>query len=200
MTNRRSWMLFAGTGIAVALLWGHVQAGSSAPGLVPGGGPTKSDCYVETAVEGITVPSDRVQKSKQVLITDGDVGDTGPCGDEKCLVHLGLCINQTDPNLADCTPPSGLDSLVVKGKVNISVPQLLDGSACGAFVDIEVPTKIKRDGQGNIKKAKAGKVKFKVKAKAVAGTKPRTDADNITLACVPRTVDCPSSASNAFLD
>jgi hypothetical protein len=198
--DRQSTLVWSGVGLAVALLGVRVHAGSAAPGLVPGGGPTKSDCYVETAIEGITVPSERVQKNKQVLITDGDVGDTGPCGDEKCLVHAGLCINQTDPNLADCTPPSGLDSLIVKGKVNISAPQLLDGSACGAFVDIEVPTKVKRDKDGNIKSAKAGKVKLKLKAKGVAGTKPRTDTDKVTLVCVPRTVDCPSSPSSAFLD
>jgi hypothetical protein len=189
-----------GAGIAVAVLWSQVHAGSAVQGLVPGGGPTKSDCYVETAVDGITVPSDRVQKSKQVLVTDGDAGDTGACGDEKCLIHLGLCINQTDPNLPDCTPPTGLDSLKVHGKVNISVPQLLTGSACGAFVDIEVPTKVKRDKDGNIKSAKAGKVKFKVTAKGVKGTKPRSDVDNITLVCVPRTVACAGSPSNAFLE
>jgi hypothetical protein len=188
-----------GVAVAVAAMWARVQAGSTAPGLVPGGGPTKSDCYVETAVEGITVPSDRVQKSKMVLVTDGESGDQGPCGDEKCIIRTGLCINHTDPNLPDCTPPAGLDKLKVKGKVNVEVPQLLTGSGCGAFVDVEVPTKVKRDKDGNIKKAKAGKVKFMVKAKAPKGTSPRTDTDNLTLFCVPRTVEC-ASPSGAFLD
>jgi len=200
MTNHRSRLLWLGAGLAVAVLWTPGHAGTVVQGLVPGGGPTKSDCYVETAVQGITVPSDRVQKSKEILVTDGDAGDTGACGDEKCLFHLGLCINQTDPNLTDCTPPSGLDSLKVKGKVNISVPQFLTGSACGAFADIEVPTKVKRDKEGNIKTAKAGKLKFKVTAKGVKGTKPRDDVDNVTLVCVPRTVACPASASGAFLE
>jgi hypothetical protein len=197
--NRQSTLVWSGIGLAVALLGVRAYAGGTAPGLVPGGGPTKSDCYVETAIEGITVPSERVQKNKQVLITDGDPGDTGPCGDEKCLVHAGICINQNDPNLPDCTPPSGLASVTVKGKINISVPQLLTGSGCGAFVDIEVPTKIKRDKDGNIKKAKSGKVKFKVKAKGLQGTNPRNDVDNMTLFCVPRTSAC-ASPSGAFLD
>ena len=102
-------------------------------GLIPGGGPTKSDCYVELSVDGITNPSERVQSNKQVLITDGDVGDQGPCGDNKCNVSVGACINQTDPNLSDCTPPASLDKLTVKGALTVSVPQLLTGSACGAF-------------------------------------------------------------------
>jgi hypothetical protein len=54
--------------------------GFASAGLIPGGGPTKSDCYAELSVDGITNPSDRVQKNKTVLVTDGDVGDTGPCG------------------------------------------------------------------------------------------------------------------------
>jgi len=168
-------------------------------GLIPGGGPTKSDCYVEASVEGITNPSDRVQKSKQVLVTDGDVGDQGPCGDEKCLIRTGLCINQTDPNLPDCTAPTGLDSVKVSKKIKLAVPALLTGSTCGAFVDIEVPAKVKRDKSGNVKSAKAGKLKLTLKAKAVKSTKPRTDEDTVTLVCVPRTVAC-ASASGAFLD
>jgi hypothetical protein len=168
-------------------------------GLIPGGGPTKSDCYVELSVDGITNPSERVQKSKEVLITDGDVGDQGPCGDNKCMVSVGACINQHDPNLPDCTPPASLDKLTVKGALTVSVPQLLTGSACGAFATVEVDAKVKRDKDGNIKKASAGKAKLKLKAKAVAGTKPRNDNDTVTIACVPRTVAC-ASPSGAFLD
>lgn len=188
-----------GLGALVAIGGVAVQAGTSGPGLVPGGGPTKSDCYVETAVEGVTVPSDRVQKNKQVGVTDGESGDQGDCGDEKCIIRVGLCINQTDPNLADCTPPSQLDSVKVKGKITINVPALLTGSACGAFVDVEVPAKVKRDKDGNVKSAKAGKVKLNLKAKAPKGTKPRTDEDTVTLLCLPRTVAC-ASPSGAFVD
>jgi hypothetical protein len=198
---RRSIRAFGlSVALALGLVWAQAQAGGSAPGLLPGGGPTKSDCYAETAIEGITVPSDRVQKNRTVLVTDGESGDQGPCGDEKCAVRTGICINQNDPNLPDCTPPAGLDAVSVKGKISIEVPDLLTGSACGGFVDIEVPTKIKRDKDGNIKKAKSGKVKFKVKAKGPKGTTPRNDVDNVTLVCVPRTVECPASPSGAFLD
>jgi len=174
------------------------MTGLAIAGLIPGGGPAKSDCYVELSVEGVDNPSDRVQKSKQVLITDGESGDNGPCGDFKCTVSVGVCINQVDPNLTACTPPASLDKLTVKGALTITVPQLLSGSVCGAFVDGEVSAKVKRDKDGNVKKAKAGKKKIMVKAKAAAGTKPRTDADTVTIACLPRTVAC--SPSGAFID
>jgi hypothetical protein len=175
-----------------------VVAGLASAGLIPGGGPTKSDCYAELSVDGITNPSDRVQKNKTVLITDGDVGDTGPCGDFKCSVKVGVCINQADPNVPECTAPASLDKLTVKGAFSITVPQLLEGSACGAFVTGDVDAKVKRDKDGNVKKAKAGKMKIKVNAKATKPTKPRTDADTVTIQCLPRTVAC--SPSGAFVD
>jgi hypothetical protein len=169
-------------------------------GLIPGGGPSKSDCYAELSVEGIDNPSVRVEANKKVLVTDGEAGDNGPCGDFKCNVSLGVCINQNDPNLADCTPPASLDKLKVNKAFNITVPQLLSGSVCGAFVDGEVSAKVKRDKDGNVKKAKPGKKKIVINAKAAAGTKPRTDKDTVLIMCLPRTVECPGSPSAAFVD
>jgi hypothetical protein len=188
------WIV-GGVACALAVL-GTALAGA---GLIPGGGPTNSDCYVELSVQGIDNPSARVNANKQVLITDGDVGDTGPCGDFKCNVMIGVCINQTDPNVADCTPPASLKSLKVKGAFNISVPQLLTGSACGAFVSAEIDAKVKRNKDGTVKHAKAGKKKVILQATAVAGTKPAKDKDTITIVCVPRTVAC-ASPSGAFLE
>ncbi len=193
--GRSAKILLVGGALCVL---GVLMTGLAIAGLIPGGGPAKSDCYVELSVEGVDNPSDRVQKSKQVLITDGESGDNGPCGDFKCTVSVGVCINQVDPNLTACTPPASLDKLTVKGALTITVPQLLSGSVCGAFVDGEVSAKVKRDKDGNVKKAKAGKKKIMVKAKAAAGTKPRTDADTVTIACLPRTVAC--SPSGAFID
>jgi len=196
MRNRRSGevLLVGGALCAVAVL----GAGIAIAGLIPGGGPTKSDCYAELSVEGIDNPSERVQANKKVLITDGDVGDNGPCGDFKCNVSVGVCINQNDPNLADCTAPASLDKLKVNKAFNITVPQLLSGSVCGAFVDGEISAKVKRDKNGDVKKAKPGKKKIVINAKAEAGTKPRTDKDMVIIMCLPRTTSC--SPSGAFLD
>lgn len=161
-------------------------------GLIPGGGPTKSDCYAELDVAGIENGTQRVEKNKKVLCTDGEACDTGPCGDGICIMKVAVCRNQTDPSLTDCTPPPGLDQLKVKGLANVQIPQVLEGSACGAFLDVEVSTKKKG--------TKVGKLNVKVTAKAPKGTKPRTDQDAYQLQCVPRTVACPASPSGAFLD
>jgi hypothetical protein len=48
---------------ALAAFFGLV-AGLAFAGLIPGGGPTKSDCYPELSVDGITNPSERVQKNR----------------------------------------------------------------------------------------------------------------------------------------
>ena len=197
MRNRRSVeVLLVGGALCVL---GVLGTGLAIAGLIPGGGPSKSDCYAELSVEGIDNPSDRVQ-GKKVLVTDGEAGDNGPCGDFKCNVSVGVCINQDDPNLPDCTAPASLDKLKVNKAYNISVPQLRSGSVCGAFVDGEVSAKVKRDKNGDVKSAKAGKKKIIINAKAVAGTKPRVDKDMVIIMCLPRTVECPSSPSGAFVD
>ena len=199
MTNRQSaerW-LAAGATCALALL----VVASAIAGLIPGGGPAKSDCYAELSVVGVENPSSQVKGNKQVLITDGESGDNGPCGDFKCSVRVGVCINQKDPNLSACTPPASLDQLKVKGAFNITVPALLSGSACGAFVTGELQAKVKLNKDGTVKKAKPGKTTIKIMAKAPKGTKPRTDDDTVTIVCLPRTVACPpASPSGAFLD
>ena len=168
-------------------------AGSMAfAGLIPGGGNKKSDCYLELDIEGIDNPSDRVKNNKTVLCTDGEACDSGPCGDELCNMQIAACINQTDPNLPDCTPPeSGLEQVQIKGAFNINLPPVLEDSACGAFIDVEIA--LKNNGR------KPGKIKLKGKGKAPQGTKPRTDPDTWIVKCLPRTVECPASPSGAFL-
>src|SRR5262249_25868138 len=109
--------------------------------LVPGKGNQKANCYVEYNVHGITNPSQRVMGNGGIVAcTDGEACDTdGVCGNHSCTLQVAICINKRDPNVPKCTPPSGLDNLKVTGKgktlLQASVPQLLGGSACGAFVD-----------------------------------------------------------------
>ena len=150
-------------------------------GLVPGG-TGKSDCYAAIDVAGIQNGTDRVQANKKALCTDGEECDTGPCGDGVCNMQVALCANQTDTNVPACVAPSGLEKLQVKGKLNIQVPQLLQGPSCGTPLGVAVATK--KGGK------KPGKAVFKVVAKAPKGTKPRTDKDTFQLICLPRTVAC----------
>jgi hypothetical protein len=184
-----SWRLIGG-GLALGL-----GASIAFAGLIPGGGSGKSDCYFELDVQGIENPSDRVQNNKVVLCTDGEACDSGPCGDDLCEMKIAACINQTDPNLPDCTPPTGLDKAKVPGAFNIEIPQVLEGSACGAFLDVDVAVKVKRNGTKTF-----GKAKIKGIGRGVKGTKPRKDTDNFSIRCYPRTVECPASPSGAFLD
>jgi hypothetical protein len=174
-----------------AFVGGLALATPSHAGLVPGGGAAKSDCYVELEVAGIENPSQRVQKNKIVLCTDGEACDTGPCGDNRCDMELTLCVNQHDPNLSTCTPPANLDLLKAKSKgkvkINIGLPQALTGSVCGALLDLPLDIPLKKNGLPK----KFGQAKLNVTAKAPKGTKPRTDGDEFTVKCLPRTVACP---------
>lgn len=189
MANDRKWTW----GLAATMIGvGVVGASLATAGLVGGGGNKRSDCYASWDVRGITVPSERVRQNRQVLCTDGEPCDTGPCGDGICNMQVKQCWNQPDPNIPSCTPPAGLDSLRVQGGLNVQIPQLLQGASClGAFVDVEVPTR----NRGR----RPGKRNFRVTAKAPRGTRPRTDPDNFQLQCLPRTVAC-ASPSGAFLD
>jgi hypothetical protein len=167
-------------------------AAPSDAGRIPGGGTAKADCYAELEVAGIENPSQLVQQGKVVLCTDGEACDTGPCGDDQCDVQVSLCINQTDPNVPSCTPPAGLDGVKVKAqgkvKLNVQVPQPLQGPSCGPNLDGTVPVKLDKQQQPK----GAGKAKISVTAKAVKGTKPRTDGDRFTIKCLPRTAACPA--------
>jgi hypothetical protein len=227
MRNSKTWLIGAVAVLAgVSLLAPPMVSAGVAGTLVPGGKKESSDCYVELNALGFEgLSPDRIQTSKKgstVTCTDGESCDQGPCGDDRCDIAMFVCLNQTDPNLASCTAPSGLDKLKLKAKgknkglIDITVPQALEGPFCfgiggssssvagafglgssadGAFV-LELPA-----GQLNKKnKLKGGSIVIAGSAKAVKGTKPRKDPDKFTFQCLPRTVECPSSPSGAFLD
>src|SRR5262245_42565439 len=85
-------------------------------GLIPGGGPTKSDCYVEANVQGIVSPGPDVRSNRIVQCVDGDPCDTdGACGNGSCRFQVAICVNQHDPNLPGCTPPASLRKLITGG-------------------------------------------------------------------------------------
>jgi hypothetical protein len=152
-------------------------------GLIPGGGPARSDCYVELKVVGIDNPGPDVRSGRVVSCTDGDPCDTdGECGNGSCTFSAAVCINQTDPNLPACHPPTGLQKLFVNPpKLAGAVPGSLDGSACGSFV--AMPLK------------QSARVRLSANATAAKGTSPRRDRDTFVLECLPRTTPCPSTST-----
>jgi hypothetical protein len=159
-------------------------------GLIPGGGPVRSDCYVELKVVGIDNPGPDVRSGRVVSCTDGDPCDIdGECGNGSCTFGVAVCINQTDPNLPACHPPTGLQKLFVNpSKLAGAVPGSLDGSACGSFVAIPLPLK-------NGAQPAMVQVRLSANATAAKGTSPRRDRDTFVLKCLPRTTPCPATST-----
>jgi len=128
-------------------------------------------------------------------------GDTTANG--SCTFEVGVCIDQ--PGVANCTPAAGLDKAKasakvkgVKGGVDIQLPQLLEGSACGALLELDVPVKETKKGAKN----GSGTVKLsaQVKKNKDAGIdKTRKDKDKLTYVCVPRPEgeSCPSGSTTS---
>src|SRR5258706_3446039 len=80
--------------VALALTLGLVPA--SFADLVPGGGPARSDCYIELDVTGAT----KVTKKRKMTIVacpDGDpTCDTDGVANNTCVFTVALCPNQTN--------------------------------------------------------------------------------------------------------
>ena len=179
--SKRPHVLLVSVCAAFALL----TATTVPAGLIPGSGPglVRSDCYVELNVQGIDFPGPDVRGGRVVSCTDGDPCDTdGECGNGSCTFSVAVCINQTDPNLAACHPPTGLQKLFFSPRLPAGgVPSSLDGSACGSFVAVPVT-------QNRM-------VRFNANATAAKGTSPRRDRDGFVLRCLPRTTSCPSTTT-----
>lgn len=165
--------LFVGTCVAPAFA-----------GFVPGGGNAAADCYAGLDVTGVTSSTGRIE------CMEGDPCDIGACGDAKCTFHFLICANQ--PGVSGCTPPAdGLRNVKTPGPFQSSIPVDLTGAACGRPFSFEL--QLKRNGQRPNKRV------IRTTAFAASGTKPHKDRDSFTFVCTPRTGDCPSSPSAAFL-
>ena len=169
--------------------------------ILPGNGKANSNCYAAIDIDTTSATVTDEKKATEYSCVDGSACDLDGACNGSCTFGLEVCINV--PDLAECTPPGMLDSVKAKGhvtgvkgasgKVVVDVPQLLEGSTCGAFVQIDVPLKSTKKGD------KLNKAKLKVDAKAPKGTKPRKDKDKYDLICEPNPNGC-GSASGAFLD
>jgi plastocyanin len=156
-------------------------------GLIPGGGPKKSDCYVELSVQNVDSPSPDVTGNRTVRCVEGDPCDAdGTCGNNSCTLRVAVCVDQHDPNLPECTPASSLRKLKVNGKILAAVPANPTGSACGGFVDVTIP--LKKNGK------RAGMVALPANATAEKGANPARDRDKYVLQCLPRTAPCAGAA------
>ena len=85
----------------------------------------------------------------------------------------------------------GLQSAKIRGKLDLQAPSLLDAPGCTSFVDVGVGARFDKAGRYLAKKSR---VKLKGKARALPGTKPRTDSDKWVLQCLPRLTACPAAS------
>src|SRR5262245_35882212 len=178
------WLAGVGALAAAALL---ASAGSTT--VIPGGGPTKSDCYVVLNVGG-TRP---LKSAKALECTDGDPGcDTDGLCNNVCALQVQLCINQ--PGVGNCVAPSGLQKLKFKSHpatFTVNTPSSLLGHQCNDPVAVHLPVKVSKKG-----KKSAGVLEVTGFAKAVQGTKPLKDSDTYILKCLPRVGPCPTTTTS----
>lgn len=170
--------------------------------ILPGNGKPDGNCYAGLDV-GDTTGATISEETKATVYScvDGTACDLDGACNGSCTFNVGVCINVVGK--AGCTPPGTLEKVKAKGnvtgvkgasgKVLIEAPALLEGSVCGAFLDVVVPLK---ENKGTTKENKA---KLKLDAKAPKGTKPRKDKDKFDLVCVPAPGGC-GSASGGFVD
>src|SRR5262249_17406281 len=158
-------------------------------GLIPGGGPVRSDCYVELKVVGVDNPGPDVRSSRVVSCTDGDPCDIdGECGNGSSTFGLAVCPTQPDRTRPAGHPPTGLQTLFASpSKLAGAVPGSLDGPACGSFVAIPLP--LKNNG------TQPATVRLSANATAAMGTSPLRDRDTFVLKCLPRTTPCPTTST-----
>ena len=163
---------------------------------VPGGGPPKTDCYVEWS--GITP-----NKGKNLDCQDGDPScDVDQTQNGVCVLGVGVCAAQT--NVPECVPQT-IEKLTVKAKpktikvgslrfpVTPPVPPLtpITGATCSAESILRLPLKVNK--KGKVRPSPT----VTLTAVAVASAKPKKDRDVIKVRCVPNTGGGECSANPA---
>src|SRR5438105_14873962 len=124
---------FVAAAITLGLLFDPLSASFAL--LVAGGGPSKSDCYMELDVKDIC----DVSKNKIVKCADGDPCDTDGATNGSCTFEVALCPNQS--NVAGCSSTS-VTSVTAKVKGGtLNTPTNLSASTCGTSSTITVPLK-----------------------------------------------------------
>jgi hypothetical protein len=172
------WTVAAGA----ALLAVSLGAGPARAEILLGNGRPDGNCYAGLEVGDTSAATISLETKATVLsCVDGTACDLDGACNGSCTFNVGVCINVAGAE--GCTAPGTLESLRAKGnatgvkgssgKVVIESPQVLEGSVCGVFVDVDVPLKSTKKGD------KANKAKVKIDAKAPKGTKPRKDKDKV---------------------
>jgi len=161
---------------------------------VPGGGPAKSDCYIEWS--GVTP-----NKGKNLDCQDGDPScDVDGVQNGLCVLGIGVCLAQT--NVPECIPQSVLKAMVKPSPKTIKIGDVkfptpmpatpavpTTGPVCGDQSIFRLPLKVNNKG-----KPKPSQT-VTLTATAVVSLKPKKDKDVIKVRCVPNTGggECPAN-------
>jgi outer membrane protein assembly factor BamB len=158
----------------------------------PGGGKEATDCFAELVDVHPNLPfpvpgASKVKPKKEQRCFDGDAGcDLDGEVNGVCRFPLDVCLFNTDPNVAECTPAQ-VTAVTVKAKqsadggaaLQTAIDALLPAgaSACTDGVTIDVPLKVTGSGA-----QKTRKVSVSIKATTTSGKDP----DKLGLTCLPR--------------
>jgi len=198
--HARQWLSrpTVATALALGLTLGPISPSFAT--IVPGGGPKKTDCYVEFDVTGAASSSNKITCADGDPTCDGDGIENGVCA-----FQIAVCPNQTDPALTQCTPAAPLSAPpTVTSKpagATLTMPTDLSSTSCADASDVNVALKTTKKG-----KKKPGKMTVKVSA---AGSNGKKDKDSLKLICNPpsgtstgtcNTFDCPSPNPNGGPD
>ncbi len=160
---------------------------------IPGGGPLPDgnspfvDCYGYAN----TVGTHEILNLKQLACTDGDpTCDQDRSCNGTCRFRARFCLGLA--NVAGCTPPPTIDRVRLNKGCPLEAPAGTSGSACGAFVDFEVPLRGAAQRRAGRKRCTAG-------IRASRSVSDRTDKDIYSFKCVAPKGGCPASPSGAFL-
>ena len=185
MRQRRMWITMALLAATVGCAW------VAWAGLIPGGGPQRSDCYAELEVQGVDVPGLQVKSSRVVACTDGDACDADAHLWQRlpARCHVAVCVGQTRPE------PRGLHARLPRSAAwrrtrgsQSALPRRWPGRRAAAFIDLTVPVKVKSNGR-----KQPGMLALPANATAERGSKPARDRDKYVLQCLP-SASCPGVA------
>lgn len=158
-----------------------------AQALVPGGGPTSSDCYAAWQVTSAELAANRGKFG--IDCEDGDPRcDVDGTANGTCTLGVSVCIFQDVP---DCTPQTVTEIRLGRKAQSLGIPAPSPASeaACGQAALVSLPL---RSGRRGMRASKP----VRLKLTALASAAPKKDADKLVLRCVPHAQagECPANA------
>jgi len=181
---RRSLFVLSISVVAV-LAFGEARAT-----MIPGSKRPRNDCLIEAEVADAIA-----EGSTRVRCTDGDTCDHDTsCADRSCRFRLRVCVNQS--NVPGCVGGDIVKARAVvklrgKKKMRLPLPADMTTTACGPFVDVDVPSDV-----GSVKKHR----KKRKALLALRATAHGVDRDRIVLSCLPRPGACAAGTSQTPQD